>query len=244
MEKKKIITLIILVTSIIILILYMIFNHVSMHQPINNEEEYIDEIIEYHNDVDPKLIELKDLYNKNKDLYGWIKIENSVINYPVMYTKGEDYYLYKDFYKKYYKAGSLFVDKNNNVTPRDINLIIHGHNMKNGTMFGYLPRYKKEDYYKEHSKITFYTLDTKEEYEIISVFVSKIYNTYDEDYRYYKFYNTENEEEYNEFIDYIKENSLYDIDKTAKYPDKLITLSTCDYTEDNGRLVVVGRKVN
>ncbi len=249
-NKKFIISFIIFIISIILLVSYIIYNKRDYHQPLitNNEvDKIIDNIKELdlkeEIDTNNKLLEINNLYNKNNDLVGWLSIDNTATSYPVMHTDNEDYYLYKDFYKNYYKAGSLYIDKNNKVNPRDINLIIHGHNMKNGTMFGLLPRYKKEDYYKEHKTFTFYTLDEKQEYEIISVFLSKIYNINDEEYKYYKFLNTTNEKEYNQYIDFIKENSLYNIELTAKYPDELITLSTCDYTQENGRLVIVGKRI-
>ncbi len=250
-NKKFIISFTVFIISIILLVSYFIYNKKSYHQPeiASNiiEEDTIIETVKEENlekeETEKKLKEINDLYKKNNDLVGWLEIDNTTTSYPVMYTSGEDYYLYRDFYKKYYKPGSLYVDKNNEVSRRDINLIIHGHNMKNGTMFGLLPRYKKEDYYKEHKTFTFYTLDEKQEYEVIAVFLSKIYTVIDDEYKYYKFLNTTDEEEYNEYIDFIKENSLYDIELSAKYPEELITLSTCDYTQTNGRLVIVGKRI-
>ncbi len=249
-NKKFIISFTLFIISIILLISYIIYNKRDYHQPLITDNK-VDKIIDNVKELDlketvdtsNKLIEINNLYKENNDLVGWLSIDGTATSYPVMHTDNEDFYLYKDFYKNYYKAGSLYIDKNNKVNPRDINLIIHGHNMKNGTMFGLLPRYKKESYYKEHSKFTFYTLDEKQEYQIIAVFLSKIYTVIDDEYKYYKFYNAKNEEEYNEYIDFIKENSLYKIDESASYPDELITLSTCDYTQTNGRLVIVGKRI-
>ena len=151
-NKKLLISIIIFILSLISLIIYILYQNINIHQPkiISNNT---------NKNIDSKILEIRNLYEKNNDLIGWLKIDNTNIDYPVMYTYGLDYYLYKDFYKNYFKAGSLFIDKNNVINPRDINIIIHGHNMKNKTMFHDLINYKDENFYNEHKKIIFYTLD-------------------------------------------------------------------------------------
>ena len=104
-----------------------------------------------------------------------------------------------------------------------------------------LENYKNEEYYNKHKFIKFYTLNEKAEYEIISVFKTTVYN--DNGFKYYQYYNLEDEREFETFINKCKELSLYDTQKIAKYGDKLLTLSTCDYSQNNGRLVVVARKI-
>ena len=160
-----------------------------------------------------------------------------------MYTKGEDYYLRRSFDKKQSDAGTLFIDKHNNIDPIDDNIIIYGHNMKNGTMFHELLNYKKVNYYKKHKYIYFNKVDDSEKYEIISVFYSKVYYEADNVFKYYKFYNASNEEELNDYVKNIKKLSLYNTNVDAKLGDKYITLSTCEYSQENGRFVVVAKKV-
>ena len=179
----------------------------------------------------------------NKDFVGVLSIPDTIINYPVMYTEGEDYYLRRSFDKKQSDAGTLFIDKHNNIDPIDDNIIIYGHNMKNGTMFHELLNYKKENYYKEHKYIYFNKVDDSEKYEIISVFYSKVYYETDNVFKYYKFYNASNEEELNDYVKNIKKLSLYNTNVNAKLGDKFITLSTCEYSQENGRFVVVAKKV-
>lgn len=179
----------------------------------------------------------------NKDFVGVLSIPDTIINYPVMYTKGEDYYLRRSFDKKQSDAGTLFIDKHNNIDPIADNIIIYGHNMKNGTMFHELLNYKKENYYKEHKYIYFNKVDDSEKYEIISVFYSKVYYETDNVFKYYKFYNASNEEELNDYVKNIKKLSLYNTNLDAKLGDKFITLSTCEYSQENGRFVVVAKKV-
>ena len=104
------------------------------------------------------LPELKEAYERNPDMVGWIRIDGTEVDYPVMYTPGEDYYLYRDFDKQESKQGCIFIDKHATLEPRDTNLLFHGHNMKDGSMFRTLLEYKKESYYKEHPTIHFDTL--------------------------------------------------------------------------------------
>jgi len=112
-------------------------------------------------------------------------------------------------------------------------------------MFVDLLNYKNEDYYKTHKTIRFTTNEEDAEYEIISVFLSRVYYKTETDvFRYYYFINAENEEEFNEFVNNSKKASLYDIDATAQYGDQLLTLSTCEFSQKDGRLAVVAKKYN
>ena len=160
-----------------------------------------------------------------------------------MYTPGEDYYLYRDFDGQESKQGCVFIDKHATLEPRDTNLLFHGHNMKDGSMFRTLLEYKKESYWKEHPRIHFDTLYERGEYEIVSVFLSKVYKASDEVFKYYQFYRAESEEEFDEYIANVKELALYDTGVEAHYGDELITLSTCEYSTDNGRIAIVARRV-
>jgi sortase B len=195
------------------------------------------------------------LYMKNTDFIGWLRIDGTDIDYPVMYTPDDmEYYLHKNFDKEYSYAGTLFIDENctpvamssDNLT-EDVsdNIIIYGHNMKSGTMFHHLLDYEDEDFYKEHKYITFDTLAGEGTYEVIATFRTKVYSDDDtEHYKYYKFYNAADKDEFNEFVNYAKSNTPYAISETASYGDKLITLSTCSYHTTNGRYVVVAKKIS
>lgn len=188
---------------------------------------------------------LAELYAENPYLAGWLAIPDTVIDYPVMYTPEDgEYYLYRTFQNTEdpTKEGCLFIDENCTIDPRSTNLLIHGHNMKNGTMFHSLLEYANEDYYKAHPMIYYSSLWEEGEYEIVSVFRSQIYNQDQDVFKFYKFYNAANEEEFNNFIENIKALELYDTGVTAQYGDELITLATCEYTVENGRFVVVARK--
>ena len=108
-------------------------------------------------------------------------------------------------------------------------------------MFGALESYKDKDFYEEHKSIQFDTLTEQAEYEIVAVFKTVAYSS--EGFRYYDFVDAEDEKAFDEYVSKCKEFALYDTGVTAEYGDRLITLSTCEYSAQNGRLVVVAKKI-
>lgn len=190
----------------------------------------------------PILDRYRALYRENCDLAGWLSIKDMKIDYPVMKCEDDEYYLHHDFEGKDSKYGCLYVRERADLE-EGTNFIIYGHNMKDGSMFGDLDFYREEDFYREHSKIAFDTLYQEYTYEIIAVFLSRIYGENDDVFKYYQFYEAETEEEFNDFYDNIKKMSLYDTGVEAEYGDTFLTLSTCAYHVNNGRLAVVAKRV-
>ncbi len=185
----------------------------------------------------------KDMFLKNSDLVAWLKIPETPVDFPVMWTpEDENYYLYKDIDKKKSRGGCPILDTDSTMYPTSTNLIIHGHNIK-GIMFYDLLNYKNKSYMEEHPYIYLYGKDYEHIYEVMAVFRSKVYYTTDTCFKYYKFFNAANEEEFKDFYDNVKELALYDTGVTAEYGDKLITLSTCSSHVENGRFVVVGKEI-
>ncbi|MBQ8596530.1 MAG: class B sortase [Lachnospiraceae bacterium] len=189
------------------------------------------------------LDEYKTLYEKNKRLIGWLKIDDTIIDYPVMQTTNNDYYLDHNFNQESDKNGSIFLDTACSVYPRSTNLIIYGHHMKSGKMFGGLQKYAKESYGKEHSIIQFDTIYEKGTYQVMYVFRSQVYNENDIIFKYYQFIDANSEEEFNSYMREMAALSLYDTGVTANYGDSLITLSTCDNSQQDGRFVVVAKRI-
>ncbi len=207
-------------------------NNVTIHY---TEEEEVDlQILE----------EYQTLYNKNKSLIGWLKIDDTNIDYPVMQTSNNEYYLDHNFNQEYDKNGSLFLDADCDVVHRNTNLIIYGHHMKSGKMFGNLNKYSSESYYKNHSRIQFDTIYEKGTYEIMYVFRSRIYNEDEVVFKYYQFLDAASEKEFESDMQEMAALSLYDTGITASYGDELLTLSTCDNSEEDGRFVVVAKRVD
>ncbi len=181
------------------------------------------------------------LYEKNKDLEGWLSIEGMKIDYPVMQNEDNTYYLHHDFYGEDSKYGCLYVKEQADLDA-GTNFIIYGHNMKDGSMFGDLDLYLKESFYKEHPVISFDTLYEERTYDIIAVFRSQVYRADDEVFKYYQFYEADTQEEFEDFYDNIKKLSLYDTGVEAAFGDTFLTLSTCAYHVPDGRLVVVAKR--
>ena len=180
-----------------------------------------------------------DVYAKNSDLVGWVSIPGTRIDYPVMQTKDSpDFYLKHAFDKSYSSYGVPYLAENCDVGISD-NLVLYGHHMNNGTMFSDLCKYASEDFYREHKTICFDTLDSFGEYEVIAAFKTVAYSG--EGFKYYHFVNAESAEAFDEYIAECKALALYDTGVTAEYGDKLITLSTCEYSRTNGRMVVVAK---
>ncbi len=215
---------------------------VDQAQKSDEANEPVEEIP--YNEEKTILPEYAELFLQNMDMVGWIKVEDTNINYPVMHTPDNpDFYLKHSFDKEYSDYGCPYVQENCDVQLPSDNVIIYGHHMKNGSMFCDLEKFKSEDFYKEHKTISFNTLTDKCEYEIVAVFKTFVYSDSPEAFKYYRFVNAETSEQFDEYIAKCKELSLYDTGVSAEYGDKLITLSTCEYSRTNGRLVVVAKRV-
>ena len=190
------------------------------------------------------LPELAELYQQNGDLVGWISIADTNINYPVMQSVYEpNFYLKHGFDKEYSSYGCPYVQEDCDVQKPSDNLVMYGHHMANGSMFADLEKFKSKDFWSKHKTITFNTLTDKQEYEIVAVFRTVVYTDSPDAFKYYRFVDAENAEEFDSFIAKCKELSFYDTGVSAEYGDKLITLSTCEYSRDNSRLVVVAKRV-
>lgn len=180
----------------------------------------------------------------NADMAAWLKIEGTKIDYPVMWTpRDENYYLYRNFEGKDDNNGCLILDTDSSLDPLTTNLIIHGHNMRSGAMFGRLTDYEKQEFAKEHNIITLYTKERERRYEVIAVFRSQVYRKTDQVFKFYKFFQADTQEEFDDFYQNIKALSLYDTGVTAEFGDSFITLSTCVYHVEQGRFVVVAKEI-
>ena len=192
-----------------------------------------------HHEVLP---EYRDVYIRNGDMVGWIKIDGTKVNYPVMQTKERpNYYLKRDFDGNSSDWGSIYVREECDVNKPSDNVTIYGHNMVDCSMFGDLKNYGTKAFWEAHKEIYFDTLSEYHVYEIFSVF--KTTANEGEGFTYHQMEDAANEQEFNEFIAQCKKLSFYDTGITPVYGDKLICLSTCEYTLDNGRLVVAARRI-
>lgn len=213
------------------------------------QDQIIPDPLETVEIVDPKtgekrqvLAEFAELYRINNDIIGWLSIPAIDVDYPVMHTPEDpEYYLKRNFDKKKHTAGCLFAAGACDPQEPSDNIIIYGHRMKNGTMFGNLDKFKKASFCKENPYIYFDTLEELHTYEILYVFLTTA--SVGEGFAYHQFINTENQEDFDAFINQCQKLSVYNANLEAKFGDKLITLSTCDYSSADGRLVLVAKQI-
>lgn len=195
-------------------------------------------------DKPPVLKKYEKLYQKNRKLVGWLKIDGCDIDYPVMQTSNNEYYLDHNYNQDYDKNGSLFLDKDCTPAFPNDNMIIYGHHMKSGKMFGKLNNYSKQDFWEKHPNFTFDTIYETGTYAVMYVFRSKIYAQDEIVFKYYQFIDASSADEFDSNMEAMADMALYDTGVTAVYGDKLITLSTCDNAESGeGRFVVVAKKI-
>jgi sortase B len=190
------------------------------------------------------LPEYETLLNMNEKLMGWVKIDDTIIDYPVMQTDDNEYYLNHNFNDESDNNGCIFMDSACDVVQGCDNIIIYGHHMKSGKMFGGLNKYSKQSYCEEHPTIQFDTIYEKGVYQVMYVFRSKVYSEEDVNFKYYQFIKADSAKEFDSYMNEMASLSLYDTGVTATYGDQLLTLSTCDYQETKGRFVVVAKKIS
>jgi sortase B len=204
------------------------------------EENTSEETVEEPRAENGMLMSYYDLYNQNNDMVGWLKIDDTKINYPVMQSDNEEY-LHKNFEKEYQYCGLPFMDYQCDANKPSDNVIIYAHNMKDGSMFAALSKYDDESFYNAHQIIYFDTLYERAQYEVLFAFRSKIGSN--DEFKYYEFTDAGSVEEFDKFIEKAKSMAIYDTKKSAEYGDKLLTLSTCSYNTSNERFVVIAKKI-
>lgn len=190
---------------------------------------------------DDRLQRYRQLHRQNRDFFGWIEIEGTDVNYPVMHTP--DYpekYLRADFDGNYSFSGLPFLDRR--CTEDSDNMLVYGHNMIDGGMFTDIAKYKDERYWQSHPVIKFDTLYNQYEYEVMYAFYDRVYNSDEDVFKFYQFVDADDAQSFTQAIDSLSRKSLYNTGVTAEYGDSLLTLVTCGYHTTNGRFVVVTRR--
>lgn len=181
------------------------------------------------------------LQAENGDLAGWLTVPGTNIDYPVMHTpNAPQYYLRKDFDKNYSLSGTPFLDGRCTLTSG--NLILWGHNMKSGTMFADLLCYREADYAAAHSQILFTTPEAAQVYEVVAAFPTEV-NRDGVYFRWYDYLDFPDEGTFDAFIRGLREKSLLPVPGDLAYGDTFLTMATCSYHDENGRFVVVGRRL-
>lgn len=193
-------------------------------------------------DKSQMLPELREIYALNNDLVGWITIPGTVVDYPVVQCEDSDYYLEHDFYGNANINGQIILDTLCDPYTPSYNLILSGHHMKNGSMFGDLPEYRNKNYWEKHKLIEFDSLMFRKQYVVFACFYSADYDEDEEGFRYNA--DIQYNMEAKKWLREIEINQLYDTGIDVQFGDEFITLTTCNRARHrNGRFVVVARKV-
>jgi len=238
MKNKICIVMILVLTAIFAVSTYFLVTESVQDEKQMNEFERIAQAVEDSEQCSDS--KYADLYAQNNDFIGWLRIEDTVINYPVMQSKDNpNFYLKHNFNKEYSRFGVPYIQENSSLSSD--NIIVYGHNMKNKSMFNELTKYSSKDFYNAHRNIQLDTLSEQRIYEVVCAFKTVAYTS--NGFDYYSFVNANTEEDFSAYIEKCKALSFYDTGVNAEYGDKLITLSTCEYSQNNGRFVVVARQV-
>ena len=183
------------------------------------------------------------LYEMNADFFGWLRIQDTKIDYPVMFTPWDsEYYLRRDCYGEYSRSGTPFMD--GGCDPEGCYYLIYGHHLSAGTMFTDLLKYADEDFARSHPIISLDTLYEHREYEVYAAFYSRIYADAEQGvFRYYDYLRLSDAETFQEFLQGVQNAALYDTGVSVAYGDELLTLSTCNYHTDDGRFALVAKRI-
>lgn len=194
-------------------------------------------------DENGMLVEYGEIYALNPDVVGWIRMDGTEMDYPVMQSPDRpNHYLYKDFDGKGSARGSIYIREECDMFEPSDNITVYGHNMRDGSMFECLNDYVSKEAWDNNSLIFFDSLYEYRVYKIFAVF--KTSANVGEGFTYHNMIDAENKEEFDKFIAECKRLSFYDTGVTPVYGDKTICLSTCEYTLDNGRLVVAAVRIS
>lgn len=208
-----------------------------VEEETGREEENVTEETEQPREILPQY---RELYEENGDIWGWVSIPGTVIDYPVMHTASDpDKYLHLDFSENYNYAGTPYLDAG--CDENSDNLLIYAHNMKDGTMFQALAKYASREFWEDHPTFVLNTLYEEREFEVLAAFYDRVYYKTEDCFKFYQLKNVENGQEFDSAVEILKEKSIYDTGITAEYGDQLAMLVTCAYHVKNGRFVLVGR---
>jgi sortase B len=185
--------------------------------------------------INQYILDLREEYG-NEDIVGYLKIEDTSIDYPVVQSTDNDYYLSYNAYKKSDKNGALFLDYENDTSRDDPNTIIYGHNMLLDNMFHSLRYYRTVDYYNSHRYIIFDTLYAEQTWEIFSVYITLT------DFEYIQVYFS-GLDKFGAMLNIIKQSSLYETGVDVTQNDRILQLSTCTSGAPDERLVIAAKLV-
>lgn len=182
------------------------------------------------------------LHSQNADYAGWLNVGGTTIDYPVMWTPSDpDYYLRRAFDQSSSASGTPFIGEGADIDSDC--LLIYGHEMHNGTMFGELDRYADAAFAAEKQPITIYTRTEMRTYEVFAAVRTRILGAQEEGYRYYNAAGPLDQAGFDALVGWLSQNALYNTGVTPAYGEQILILSTCSYHTENGRFLVAARRI-
>lgn len=235
MKKITKISLILLLLGMAVITAVPFFKEKEAEKKSENGFKEIQESV---TDEEDRTINVEKIKGENKDCVGYLEVPETSISYPIMQTKDNpDFYLKHDFNRNYSFYGTPYLSAYCDLKKSD-NLIIYGHNINGGKMFGELEQYKDKNFFNRHRKI-YFTTDRRREYEVFAVMSVNVRK-----FEYWKFVMARNEKDYDDFVEKVLEHSTWNIRKKPEYRKQMLMLSTCDNGKgDDWRIVVVGKEI-
>ena len=247
MKKSKSIilgSLILLCIGVILFSLYNILLQYHQYKTADDEYEQLSQIA-HRNDDEEKSpdqesyispIDFEALWEINPDIIGWIVVEGTSIDYPIVQGSDNEVYLSVTYTGVKNSSGAIFLDCRNSPDFTDWNSVIYGHKMKNGTMFANLSEYKSQSFYEAHPFFTIYTSDSEYQCEVFAAYVTpSVSEAYTLDFA--------SVDTFTQYLEMATSSSLITAGLTPNALDRIVTLSTCDYTYDDARMVVHARMI-
>ena len=210
----------------------------STPYPENNAENNLSE--SRNNDKKDGKFNYNALLDANPDCIGWIRINGTNIDYPVVQCTDNEYYLHHDFKKRNTICGTIFADSRCDINEENGHIILYGHQMKDGSMFKQLNKYKDKDFYTNHKNIILYKGETKHTYEIVAVYIISVKENSD----YYNYTDAETRSGFLSYLGTMSSLKLYETGNPINENDSLISLSTCEYSNADGRLIVLAKNIS
>lgn len=249
MKKKRYLKKLVRIILILILLVIFIYSGLKVfnyyydtRKNSKENKELIQDVIktevdENNEGKEKTIIDFGKLLEKNKDTKGWIRYNNDKINYPIVQAKDNEYYLTRNFYKKYNQAGSIFLDYRN-ISLEDQNVVLYGHSMLDNSMFGSLQDLFNKDFFAKEENNIIELRDINDnilKYQVFSYYII-------EKEEYYITTSFKSDSEYLKFLNTLKNRSYKNFNISLNSNDKIITLSTCSGTEGTTKRKVVHAK--
>jgi len=227
--------MIVILLACITIVIYSTYSLFGIYQKYEVSAKTYRVIEDIYNDAQADSSRTEEMKGINNDYVGWITIKDTKVNYPVVKTKNNSFYLSHNFYKEEDFVGTIFMDSENVIDSLDKNIILYGHNMKDHSMFGSLKKYLDQDYFQKHKTVQLDILDKTYEWEIFAA-----YTSHEIDWMQTKF---DDENDFENYLSDIHKKSNVSEQIAIDNEDNILTLSTCTVNSNETERFIVHAKL-